>query len=32
MIKALEGLGAHIEECSMIRHTQHAFNIIDDSS
>jgi len=32
MIKTLEGLVTHIEECSMIRHAQHAFNIIDDSS
>jgi hypothetical protein len=32
MMKVLENLGTHIEECSMIRHAQHAFNIIDDSS
>jgi hypothetical protein len=31
MSKALEGLDTQ-EECSMIRHAQHAFNIIDDSS
>jgi len=32
MITALEGLDTQSEECSMIRHAQHAFNIIDDSS
>ena len=32
MIKTLEGLVAQSEEYSMIRHAQHAFNIIDDSS
>jgi len=32
MIKILEDLIDHIEECSMIRYARHAFNRMDNSS